>query len=92
MIATFHNVNSFLSHAAFTLVGMILVVITLCVVSSFYLVIVTIGTASTGAYALVSRWDGRRGRHRGAHGRNRLPFFSLSAKRAWHNNNLLAEK
>ena len=76
MIATLHHINSFLSHAAFTLVGMILVVITLCIVSSFFLVIMTIGAASAGAYALGRRWYGRRGRHRGARERERLSFVS----------------
>ena len=76
MIATLHQINSFLSHAAFTLVGMILVVITLCIVSSFFLVIMTIGAASAGAYALGRRWYGRRGRHRGARERERLSFVS----------------
>jgi hypothetical protein len=76
MIATLHQINSFLSHAAFTLVGMILVVIALCIVSSFFLVIVTIGAASAGAYALGSWWDERRGGRCGARERERLSFVS----------------
>ena len=52
MIAILHQINTFLCHAAFTLVGMILVVIISCVVSSFFLVIVAIGATSAGAYAL----------------------------------------
>jgi hypothetical protein len=92
MIATLHHVNSFLSHAAFTLGGMILVVIALCIVSSFFLIIITIGTASAGAYAVGSRWDRRRGTHRGAHERIRLGFLSPRANRARHHNNSIAEK
>jgi len=76
MSATLHHINTILSHAAFTLVGMILVVIALCIVSSFFLVIVTIGAASAGAYALGSRWYGRRGRRCGARERERRSFVS----------------
>ena len=64
MVATLHEINSYLRHGALTLVGVILLVSTLCVVVSFFLVIVIDGAASTGAYALASRWDRRRGRHR----------------------------
>jgi len=91
MIIALHHINDFLCHAAFTLVGKILVVITLCVVSSFFLVIATIGTASAGALALGSWWDGRRGRPRGARERERLSFFSLRAKRARHNNSVVGK-
>jgi len=51
---------SFFRLAVLHLSGIFSLVITLCVVFPFFLVIVTIGTASAGAYALGSRWDERR--------------------------------
>jgi len=52
MISTLHHINSFLRLTALNLIGIILLVITLCVVFPFFLVIVTVGTASAGACAL----------------------------------------
>ncbi len=64
MIFTLHHINSVLRLTAFNLIGIFLLVITLCLVFPFFLVIVIIGTASAGAYALASRWQERRGRYR----------------------------
>ena len=79
MIATLHQIISDLGHTAISMVGTILLVITLCVVSSFLLVIVTLGTASTGVYALAGQWDRRRGRHGGARERHRMSVLNLRA-------------
>jgi hypothetical protein len=57
---------SFFRLVALNLIGIVSLVITLCVAFPFFLVIVTLGTASTGAFALGSRWDEQRGRHHGA--------------------------
>ena len=64
MVATLHDINSYLSHGVLTLVGVIPLVSTLCLVASFFLIVVMIGTASTGVYALTGRWHRRRGRQR----------------------------
>jgi hypothetical protein len=49
----------------------------LCFVAPFFLLIATIGGASTGASALRSRWHGRRGRRlrRTIHARLRAKRF-----------------
>jgi hypothetical protein len=47
-----HHVNSLLHRAALNLFGMSLFAFTLCVVLPFFLIIVALGTASVGAYAL----------------------------------------
>ena len=63
MISILHHMNSILRVTALNLIGIFLLAVTLCVAFPFFLVIVSIGTASTGAYALGSRWDkGRRKR------------------------------
>jgi hypothetical protein len=64
--------NSIVYHAAMTSVGMIFVVITLCIVSSFFLIVAAIGTAGAVFHALESRWNERHGRFRGARHRARL--------------------
>jgi hypothetical protein len=80
MISTLLHPNSFLLHAALNLFGILLLAVTLCVVLPFFLVIVIIGAASDGAYALDSRWNERRGRRYGARGRDRLSFFTSSGR------------
>jgi len=60
MVITLHQLHSFLGHAALTVGEFIMIVITLSIVSSFLLVVVVIGAASTGAFALTSRWGERR--------------------------------
>lgn len=86
MSATLHQIISYLGHTAFNMLGMILLVITLCVVSSFLLAIVTLGMVGTGAFALASRWHRRRGRRGGARERLRLSFVNLRAKRIRQHN------
>jgi hypothetical protein len=61
-----NHVNFSLHRVALNLFGISLFTVTLSVVFPFFLVIVTMGTASAGAYALGSRLDERRGRHHGA--------------------------
>lgn len=71
MTASLHDINSYFCHKLFALVGILLLVSTLCVVASFFMVVVLIGTASTAVYALASRWDRSRGR-RGAPARRNV--------------------
>ena len=79
---------SFFRPAVLHLSGIFLLAVTLCVAFPFFLVIVTLGTASTGAFALGSRWDERRGKLHGAHERER---FSPRAKRTRdHNSSVMA--
>lgn len=54
MISTLHHMNSLFRFTALNLIGIVLLVITLCVIFPFFLVIVTVGTASAGACALRS--------------------------------------
>ncbi len=55
--------NSMLRLAAVNLIGMFSLAVTLCVTFPFFLVIIAIGTAGAGAYALGNRWNkGRRKR------------------------------
>jgi len=54
---------SFFRLAALHLSGIFLLAVTLCVAFPFFLVIVSLGTAGAGAYALGNRWNkGRRKR------------------------------
>ena len=54
---------SFVRLAVLHLSGIILLAVTLCVAFPFFLVVVSIGTASAGAYALGNGWNkGRRKR------------------------------
>jgi hypothetical protein len=63
MISILHHMSPILRLTALNLIGIFLLAVTLCVALPFFLVIVSIGTASMGAYALGSRWDnGRRKR------------------------------
>jgi len=55
--------NSFLRLSALNLIAIVSLVI---IVFPFFLVIVTLGMASAEAYALWSRWKGRREKHYGA--------------------------
>jgi lipopolysaccharide export LptBFGC system permease protein LptF len=59
MILTLHHLNSLLHSAALNVCGISLLAVTLCVVVPFFLIVVTLGTASIGAYALGCRWNGR---------------------------------
>jgi hypothetical protein len=76
VIATLRHMNFFLRHAGLNLFGMVLFAVTLCVVFPFFLVIVILGTASTGACALGNWRDERRGGHGGARAQERLSFVS----------------
>ena len=60
MIATLHPTNFMLRPTALNLTGMFAFAVTLCVAFPFFLVVVSIGTASAGAYALGTRWNKRR--------------------------------
>ncbi len=60
--------NSILRVTALNLIGIFLLAVTLCVAFPFFLVIVSLGTASTGAYALGSR---------GIRGEESAPIFLL---------------
>jgi hypothetical protein len=80
---------SFFRLAMLHLSGIFLLAVTLCVAFPFFLVVVSVGTASAGAYALGRRWDERRGRHYGARERER---FSPRAKRTRDLNNSIAEE
>lgn len=63
MISILHHMNSILRLTALNLTGIFVLAVTLCVAFPFFLVVVSIGTASDGASALGSRWNkGRRKR------------------------------
>ena len=82
---------SFFRLAVLHLSGVFLLAVTLCVAFPFFLVVVALGTASTGAFALGSRWDERRGRLHGARERERLSLFTPRAKRTRdHNSSVMA--
>jgi hypothetical protein len=55
MFFKLQHMNSFFRLTAFNLSGIVLLAVTLCVVFPFFLVIVSIGTASAAAYELGSR-------------------------------------
>jgi hypothetical protein len=54
--------NSLVRVTGLNLIGIVLLAVISCVVFPFFLVILIIGTASGGLYALASRRDERRGR------------------------------
>ena len=87
-----HPVSSLLYSATSRLFGALLFAVTLCVVFPFFLVIVAIGIASAGAYALASQRDERRGKFRGARERARLSSFNASAGRTLGDKNSAIEK
>jgi hypothetical protein len=83
---------SFVRTVALNLIGFVSLVITLCVAFPFFLVVVSVGTASAGACALRHWRFERRGRHSGFWECERLSFLTLRAKRTRDLNNSIAEE
>jgi len=83
---------SFFRLAMLHLSGIFLLAVTLCVAFPFFLVVVSVGTASAGACALRHWRFERRGRHSGFWERERLSFLTPRAKRTRDLNNSIAEE
>jgi len=83
---------SFVRTVALNLIGFVSLVITLCVAFPFFLVVVSVGTASAGACALRHWRFERRGRHSGFWESERLSFLTPRAKRTRDLNNSIAEE